>query len=75
MSSVEFARRKLTFDESLTVGRKKTDLNRSPRRLDFGESDPVVLQNCPGKRAFLDFESTTGATVEFTSTSLEFSLV
>lgn len=60
MSSVEFARRKLTFDESLTVSRKKTDLNRSPRRrVDFGESDPVVLQNCPGKRAFLDFENSS----------------
>lgn len=60
MSSVEFARRKLTFDESLTVSRKKTDLNRSPRRrVDFGDSDPVVLQNCPGKRAFLDFENSS----------------
>ena len=75
MSSVESVRRKLTLDDPLTVSRKKTDLNRSRRRLDFGESDPVVLQNCPGKRAFLDFESATGATIEFTGTPLEFSLV
>ena len=59
MSSVESVRRKLTFDEPLTVSRKKTDLNRSRRRLDFGESDPVVLQNCPGKRASLDFENSS----------------
>ena len=59
MSSVESVRRKLTFDEPLTVSRKKTDLNRSRRRLDFGESDPVVLLNCPGKRTFLDFENSS----------------
>ena len=59
MSSVESVRRKLTFHEPLTVSRKKTGLNRSRRRLDFGESGPLVLLNCPGKRAFLDFENSS----------------